>query len=223
MSKSLKIICIIAGVCIVAIVLIISGLYIQKNLEKRAEEVDEKEEGVEEVIEKLVKEEEREVRYETLTDKDGNEIVLEMEKIIVEDKEGNEVEAWEDTVEHKRIYYYVYVGEIKKIENNIIYFNVDEEDKSMCEPSTKDVEDYEIVFDINTYDLESDPRVGYDVCDHLVVESGEPWSVGEHFYSADGLEFLVGEEVIVHDIMYEDAYTGEKYKMLFFCLEEKGV
>ena len=38
----------------------------------------------------------RELKYETVLDEDGNEIVIEMEKIIVEDEEGNEVEMYVD-------------------------------------------------------------------------------------------------------------------------------
>ena len=50
-----------------------------------------------------------EIMYETLVDKSGNEFVIEMEKVIVEDEEGNEVEMYVDTAEAIIIYdYYLY-------------------------------------------------------------------------------------------------------------------
>ena len=47
-----------------------------------------------------------EIIYETMIDKDGNEFVIEMEKVIVEDEEGNEVEMYVDTAEAIIIYDY---------------------------------------------------------------------------------------------------------------------
>ena len=107
-----------------------------------------------------------ELKYEAFLDEDGNEIVIEMGKVVGKDEKGNKIEFWVDTAESEIIYDYMYKGTIVKIKDNKIYFMVDKESKNgsyFCE----DVEDYEIVFDINTYDLESDPYVGYYVKDFL--------------------------------------------------------
>jgi hypothetical protein len=172
-------------------------------VENKAE--SEKEEGPEEL------------KYETLHDKDGNEIVVEMRKIIVFDEEGNEVVMWEDTAEGITIYDNEYLGRIEKIEDNKIYFMVDKEiEFNEIEPgiwklSVKNLEDYQIIFDIDTYDFEFDPSVEYDVCDSLTFDL-------KPYYSAYELEFLVGEYLEVHDSMSEDYYTGEIHKSLYLQL-----
>ena len=159
------------------------------------------------------KEAPEELKYETLHDKDGNEVVIEYRKQIVTDLEtGEEVEMWAETKEPIIIYFNMYKGEIEKIEDNKIYFMVDKEDKSNFGVSFKDVEDYQVVFDINTYDLEEDPYADYSVCDHLAFDYKD-------FYSADSLEFLVGKYLGVQESMFEDYYTGDRYKALGFCLK----
>ena len=152
--------------------------------------------------------------YETFLDKDGNEVVVEMEKTIGVDVDGNEVEFYVDTAGPIIIYDYMYKGEIEKIEDNKIYFMVDREmkEESLLYRKYKNVEDYQLVFDIDTYDLKSDPHVGYSVKDFLIFDD-------EHFYSASELEFLVGEYLRVCDIMGEDSHTGERCKNLVFYLQ----
>ena len=158
-----------------------------------------------------------ELKYETFLDKDGNEYAVEMRKIIVKDEEGNEFEMWEDTSEPKIIYNNFYKGKIEKIEDNKIYFIVDKENKSGGF-SFKDVEDYEVVFDIDAYDLESDPHSD-DYCDGLSFDNVDDfWGGSKRFYSADALEFLVGEYLRVQESMFEDYYTGDRYKDLIFYL-----
>ena len=164
------------------------------------------------------KEVEEELMYETEHDKDGNEYVVKYKKQIVKDEEGNEFEMWEDTAEPKIIDDNFYKGKIEKIEDNKIYFLVDKEDKSGGGFSFKDVEDYEIVFDINTYDFEDDPSSHY-WCDSLSFRDEDFWGGSERFHSADALEFLVGEYLRVQDSMFEDYYTGNKNKLLIFYLK----
>ncbi len=152
-----------------------------------------------------------ELRYETFLDKEGNEIVIEMEKIIGEDEEGNKVEFWVDTAEHEIIYDYIFKGTIEKIEDNKIYFLVDKKSRngsSFCE----DVEDYQVVFDINTYELESDPYVGYNVYDSLIFDY-------EDFNSAGDLDFLLGKYFRVQYVMGKDNHSGEICKELIFYLK----
>jgi len=149
---------------------------------------------------------------EKLLDKDGNEVVIKMRKIVVKDEEtGKEVIMYEDTAEHKIIFDYMYQGIIEKIGDNKIYFAIDKESKSgsyFCE----DIKDYQIIFDLDSYDTEVDTNVGYFVSDHLNLDFKE-------FYSIKDLEKLVGKYIRVQDSKYEDFYTGEEYKVLNFFTE----
>lgn len=153
-----------------------------------------------------------ELIYETVLDKDGNEFVIEMEKIIVKDEDGNEVEMYVDTAEPIIIYDYMYKGKITKISDNKIYFNVDLEVKEGTDHSFKNVKDYEIIFDIDTYNLEFDPNSEYSVNNSLVYNY-------ESFNKADDLQGIVGKYLRVTDTSLEDNYTGEKYKSLTFFNE----
>ena len=150
-----------------------------------------------------------EIIYETVVDEDGNEFVIEMERIVVEDENGNEVEMYVDTTEPIIINDYMYKGKITKIEDNIIYFTVDLEVKERTDHSFENVKDYEIIFDIDTYNLEFDSNSQYSVNDSLVYEY-------EIFHKADDLQGLVGKYLRVTDTALEDNYTGEKYKSLTF-------
>jgi len=158
-----------------------------------------------------------ELRYETEVDKDGNEFVVEYRKQIFTDLiTGEEVEIWEDTAEKTIIYNNTYEGRIEKIEDNKIYFMVDFEVKE--DPYTvENVKDYQVVFDIDTYDFESDPSSHYwgDSLKYL-NEDQDIWGNFVYFNSADELEFLVGEYLSVQAFMNEDYYTGDRYKSLFF-------
>jgi len=156
-----------------------------------------------------------ELKYETLHDKDGNELVVEYRKQIVTDLEtGEEVEMWADTAKGIRIYRNEYFGRIEKIEDNKIYFIVDKEiEFKEIEPgqwklTIENVEDYQVAFDIDTYDPEFDPNIDYDVCDSLTFDF-------KPFSSAGELEFLVGEYLEVHESMSKDYYTGEINKSLY--------
>ncbi|MBA7612660.1 hypothetical protein ES703_19896 [subsurface metagenome] len=161
---------------------------------------------------------EEELMYETELDKDGTEYVIEYRKKIVTDLEtGEEVEMWEDTADPIIIYDNYYKGKIDKIEDNKIYFIVDKENKSGGF-SLKDVEDYEIVFDIDTFDFKEDPHSHYWP-DSLLVDPKDTLESSEDFYSVDGLEFLVGEYLRAEDVMFEDYYTEDRYKMLVFYLQ----
>ena len=143
-----------------------------------------------------------ELMYETEMDKDGNEYVVEYRKVNgLVDAEGNEVEMWEDTADTIKIYDNNYLGRIEKIEDNKIYFMVD----------MKDSKDYEIIFDINTFDFKEDYPSHY-WSDFLEFDH-------EDFYSAGDLEFLVGKYLRVQDAMREDYYTGHRHKGLIFYLQ----
>lgn len=87
-----------------------------------------------------------ELIYETVLDDEGNEIIIEMEKIVVEDEEGNEVDMYVDTSEPTVIYDHIYKGKITKIQDNKIYFNVDQEVKEGTDHIFENVKDFQIVF-----------------------------------------------------------------------------
>ena len=150
-----------------------------------------------------------EIIYETVVDEDGNEFVIEMERIVVVDEDGNKVEMYVDKTEPIIIYDYMYKGRIGKIKDNIIYFTVDLEVKEGTDHSFKNVKDYEIIFDIDTYNLEFDPNSEYSVNDSLVYDY-------ESFNKADELQDIVGKYLRATDTALEDNYTGEKYKSLTF-------
>ena len=156
--------------------------------------------------------EQEDLIYETSLDKDGNEVVIKMRKIIVLDEEGNEVEFWEDTAEHKIISDYMYKGVVEKIEGNKIYFTVDMKVKDGTEHIFENVKDYQIIFDIDSYNLESDPYVEYSAGDFLCFD-------GKDFFSAGELKFLVGKYLRVQDVMFEDIHVGKRYRELCFYLK----
>jgi len=149
-----------------------------------------------------------EFRYETRHDKDGKEYVVEYRKVTVFDEEGNELELWENTVKKTIIYNNIYEGKIEKIENNKIYFTVDKIVKG--ENFDGEVaKGHQIIFDIDTYDLESDS-------DFLDFSNGNFKEGPERFYSAGELEFLVGEYLRVQAFLNEDPHSGDSSKTLFF-------
>jgi len=150
-----------------------------------------------------------EIIHKTVLDEDGNEIVIEMKKRIVLDEYGNEVEMYTDTAETIIIWESVYKGRVTKIDDNKIYFNVDLEEKKGTKHSFKNVDNYEIIFDIDTYVLEYDPKVRYSVHDFLLYNS-------KHFYKAEELQNIVGDYLRISDTGFEDNYTGENYKILCF-------
>jgi len=158
------------------------------------------------------KNDESELIKETFIDKDGNEVVVEMKKIVVKDEEtGEEVVMYEDTAETKIIHDYMYKGTVEKIENNKVYFAVDKKSKNgsyFCE----EVKDYQIIFDLSNYNTEVDTSVEYFVCDHLTLDFKDLDSI-------EDLKKLVGKYIRVQDSKYEDFYTCEEYKVLNFFTE----
>lgn len=162
---------------------------------------------------------EPELITEKFIDKDGNEIVVEMRKIVVKDEEtGQEVLMYEDTAEPKIIYIRAYKGKIEQIEDSKIYFIVDKEFREPRFGSGttsyhfEDVGDYQIIFDLGSYNLEVDTSVGYFVCDHLNLDFKDLASI-------EDLEKVVGKYIRVQDSKYRDYYTGEDYRVLSFFTE----
>jgi len=152
--------------------------------------------------------------HKTILDKDGNEIVIEMKKVVVEDEYGNKVEMYVDTAEPIIIEDKMYKGKITKIEDNKIYFMVDKEVNIADEFMVEDVEDYEIIIDVDTLDLEADSSDPYPLIDYL--------SFGQdRFYSAADLVDMIGKSLRVQNILIKDYHTGEEYRSIVFYLEDK--
>jgi len=149
---------------------------------------------------------------ETFIDENGNEIKVEMRKIVVKDEEtGEEVVMYEDTAEPKVIHDYMYKGTVEKIDNKKVYFTVDKESKDgsyFCE----DVKDYQIIFDLGSYNTDVDTSVEYFVCDHITLDFKDLGNI-------EDLETLIGKYIRVQDSKYEDFYTSEEYKVLNFFTE----
>jgi len=141
--------------------------------------------------------------YETFTDEEGNDVVVEMEKVYGTDEEGNNVVFYVDTAEQINIFYNTYTGIIEKIEDNKIYFLVDKETKAMG-VFPINVDDYHKVFDINNFDLKVDPLVQYSVEDHL-------WYEDKRLFSADDLIDYVGDYVRLEHTKWEDSNTSDTY------------
>jgi hypothetical protein len=204
--KSRKIINIILVACIAVGIVFIIKFDVFGKIENRINEEKIRNETLNKAEEAFA--DEPEFITETFTDKNGNEIVIEYKKRVFTDGEtGEEILMYEDTAEPIRIYDNFYKGIIKKIEDNKIYFLVDKESKNgdtFCE----NVKDYQIIFDIDTFELEFDPRSHY-FCDSLIYNY-------ELFYSADELKFLVGKYLRVQNSMFEDRYSGDRYKDLIF-------
>ena len=152
----------------------------------------------------------REIKYETVIDEDGNEIVIEMKKITVEDEEGNKVEMYVDTLEAEIIYYHTYKGKITKIEDNKIYFTVDQKTREGTGHIFENVKDYQIVFDIDTYDL------GFN-SDDASYQVNDCFSYGsKELLKAEDLKDIIGKYVRIADTLLEDYYTEKEYKSLIF-------
>ena len=141
----------------------------------------------------------------------GRGEVMGGENIFLIDEEGNEVELVEEVeIEVNVIHNNYYEGTLVNIENNKLFFMVDKEVQE--DPySVENVEDYRVVFDIDTFDFE----VGSQF-DYLAFYGSGDEKDCYRFYSAEELEFLVGEYLSVCYSVAEDPYTKAIYKGLSF-------
>ncbi|MBE3092377.1 MAG: hypothetical protein IMZ51_01765 [Chloroflexi bacterium] len=144
----------------------------------------------------------------------GRGEVIGGEKIFLIDEEGNEVELVEEVeIEMNVIHDNCYEGTLVNIENNKLFFMVDKEVQE--DPYTvEDVEDYQVIFDIDTFSFEVGSRS--DSCDSLEFYGSGDEKDWYRFYSAGELEFLVGEYLSVHYSVTEDPYTKAIYKVITF-------
>src|SRR3989304_4791776 len=101
--------------------------------------------------------------YETFIDKDGNEVVIEMERK-TGTINGEDIIFYEDTVDPEVIYCHFYQGIVKSVDSVKIIFLVDKECKNADLNESfydyKNVKDYEIEFDFCDYDSRSSDEFG---------------------------------------------------------------
>ena len=144
----------------------------------------------------------------------GRGEVIGGEKIFLIDEEGNEVELVEEVeIEVNVIHNNYYEGILVNIENNKLFFMVDKEVQE--DPyAVEDVEDYQVIFDIDTFNFEVGSRS--DFCDSLEFYGSGDEKDCYHFYSAGKLEFLVGKYLSVCYSVIEDPYTKAIYKGISF-------
>ncbi|NQT66497.1 MAG: hypothetical protein HQ569_02835 [Actinobacteria bacterium] len=141
----------------------------------------------------------------------GSGEAIDDEKIFLTDEEGNEVELVDEVeIEVNVIHNNYYEGTLVNIENNKLFFMVDKEVQE-GPYAVKDVEDYQVIFDIDTFDFE--------VGSHF--DSLEFYGSGDEkdcyrFYSAGELEFLVGKYLSVNYFVIEDPYTKAIHKGILF-------
>lgn len=158
---------------------------------------------------------EPELINETFIDKDGNEIIVKMRKIVVKDEStGQEVLMYEDIQEPEIEDINSYKGKIKTITENKIFFIVDKEfNKSKFESdSFEDVKDYKIIYDLKNYNLYFDENDEYFVCDHINLDFKDLDSIMD-------LKKIIGKYVRLQDSRFRDYYTDEEYKVLSFFTE----
>ena len=144
---------------------------------------------------------EPELITETFTDKDGSEIVVRMKKIVVKDKNtSQEVLMYEDIAEPEIVDVKSYKGKIETIMENKIFFIVEKEfKKSKFGASSynfEDVKDYQIIYDLESYNLGFDESVGYFVCDHLNLDFNDLESIMD-------LEKIIGKYINLKAVYLE--------------------
>lgn len=212
--KNRIIIIVVIIICIAAGIFFIIKFDLVSKIENKIYLQTVKNKTLTEANEKYI--DEPELVTETFTDKDGNKIVVKMKKIVVKDENtGQEVLMYEDIAEPKIVYVRSYKGKIETIEDNKIFYAVDKEfKKSVFGIGTdnynfEDVKNYQIIYDIESYNLDFDETVGYFVCDHLNLDFKDLGSI-------EDLEKIVGKYIRVQDSKFRDYYTGEEYKILSF-------
>ena len=152
--------------------------------------------------------------YETFLDKNGNEIVVEMERKIIEVGGKYEV-LYEENSEPDFLYYNRYEGYIKNVDGKNITFVVERENKrddgENYYHDLKSVEDYEIVFNLDEYDLEGNPEFG--TCDNVSINL-------DFCPKPEDFEEIVGKKLWVHETAERDYVTKDVIKGLAFMFNE---
>jgi len=151
--------------------------------------------------------------YESFVDRDGNEVVIEMEKK-TGTINGEDVIFYEDTSDSQVIYCHFYQGTLKEIDDETIVFLVDKECKNADLDESfneyKDVEDYEIKFYLSDYNLKSleafITNCSIAINTNIVSNKQE-------------IEKLIGKYMRIQNIKFRDIITKETIKNLDFYVK----
>jgi len=151
--------------------------------------------------------------YETFLDKDGNEVVLKMERK-VGSVDGEEIIFYEDTAEPDVIYCHFYKGTVKSVDDEKVVFLVDRECKN-ADPDTsyydyRDVEDYEIEFNFDDYNLQGSEEFG--IRDMIAINTDE-------IKSYKDIEKLIGKYMRACDAEFRDNSTKIICRSLDFFIK----
>ncbi len=136
---------------------------------------------------------------ETFQDKDGNDVQVEMARK-TGTIDGEEITFYEDMAESEVIYYHFYKGFIKSVDEEKIIFMVQEEyrnaDLNGSYYEYEDIEDYEIKFNFDDYQLENDEE--YGIRDMITINT-------EEIKSFKDLEKLIGKHIKVSESKFKDS------------------
>lgn len=139
--------------------------------------------------------------YESFTDKDGNEVVIEMERK-TGTLNGEDIIFYEDTNDSQVVYCHFYQGILKDVDSEKIIFLVDKECKNADPDSSlddyKDVEDYEIKFFLSDYNTNHNKELG--IRDMITINTIE---IQNYSY----LEKLIGKYLKIIDSEFKDNTT----------------
>lgn len=153
--------------------------------------------------------------YETFTDKDGNEVVIKMERksgLI----DGEDIVFYEDTAESEVIYCHFYQGIVESVDGEKILFLVDKECKNADigehYHDYEDVKGYVIEFNFSDYNTLHNEKFG--VRDMITIDTVE-------IKGYKDLEKLIGKYLKVVDSEFRDNVTKILVKGLDFILGER--
>ena len=150
--------------------------------------------------------------YETFIDKNGNEVVIEMKKKIGT-VNGEDIIFYENTADPEVIYCHFYQGIIKSVDGEKIIFLVDKECKNADLNESfydyKDVEDYEIEFDLSDYNTKHNEEFG--IRDMIAINTVE-------IKDYTDLEKLIGKYLKIVDSEFRDNVTKILVKGLDFYI-----
>lgn len=148
--------------------------------------------------------------YETFLDKDGNEVVIEMERR-TGTIDGEDVIFYENAAEAEVIYCHFYQGVINSVDDEKIIFLVDKECKNVDLDKSyydyEDVEDYEIEFNFDDYKSGSSNESLNS--NSIFINSNE---IGNRVE----VEKLVGKYIVVQDFQFKDILTKSTANSLNF-------
>jgi len=148
--------------------------------------------------------------YETFLDKDGNEVVIEMERR-TGTIDGEDVIFYENAAEAEVIYCHFYQGIINSVDDEKIIFLVDKECKNVDLDKSyydyEDVEDYEIEFNFDDYKSGSSNESLNS--NSIFINSNE---IGNRVE----VEKLVGKYIVVQDFQFKDILTKSTANSLNF-------